>query len=365
MINKNILCYLTFTFLVSPLRGRLHGFWGAWQRCNSLEWGAPERRTRGPVQRGSGSAGDVATAFMAPASRCGVAPSYGRHCSLPARSHHSASLRLALHPKNHTLHPVQLPDLGLFQFTLKSPRPPQAQKGRQPKTISCHSSSRASRFTLSYSPASSVCAAILFLHAHGYQYPLVPGAPEPEDAPDPMPEVPPVAPEPGAPEAPPAEPLLPGVADPGVAPPDRRGGRFPCSGRGAKLPWPVIPGCLIAPGCPGITPVPPACPAGPLLPGVADPGLALPDRRGGRFPCSGWDVVMPPWPAIPGCLIAPGCPGIPPVPPACPAEPDPGTLEAPPVEPFIPGVADPGVALPGGMRGGRFPCSVWGVIMLP
>src|SRR6185437_4748847 len=63
MINKNILCYLTLTFLVSPLRGRLHGFWGAWQRCNSLEWGAPERGTRGPAQRGSGSAGDAATAF--------------------------------------------------------------------------------------------------------------------------------------------------------------------------------------------------------------------------------------------------------------------------------------------------------------
>ena len=30
----------------------------------------------------------------------------------PERSHHSASLRLALHPKNRTLHPVQLPDLG-------------------------------------------------------------------------------------------------------------------------------------------------------------------------------------------------------------------------------------------------------------
>ena len=65
MINKNILCYLTFTFWVSPLQGRLHSFWGAWQRCNSLEW-----------------------------------------------NDHSASLRLALHPKNHTLRPVQLPDLG-------------------------------------------------------------------------------------------------------------------------------------------------------------------------------------------------------------------------------------------------------------
>ena len=64
MINKNILCYLTFTFGVSPLQGGLHSFLGTWQLCNSLEWNG-----------------------------------------------HSASLRLALHPKNHTLHPVQLPDL--------------------------------------------------------------------------------------------------------------------------------------------------------------------------------------------------------------------------------------------------------------
>jgi hypothetical protein len=44
----------------------LHGFLGALLRCNSLEW-----------------------------------------------NNHSASLRLALHPKNHTLHPVQLRFLGL------------------------------------------------------------------------------------------------------------------------------------------------------------------------------------------------------------------------------------------------------------
>ena len=67
MINNNVLCYLTLTPLgEGPLQGRLHGFYGAWQRCNSLEW-----------------------------------------------NDHSASLRLALHPKNRTLHPVQLPDLGL------------------------------------------------------------------------------------------------------------------------------------------------------------------------------------------------------------------------------------------------------------
>jgi hypothetical protein len=56
---------LTLTFGVSPLQGGLHGFCGVWQRCNSLEW-----------------------------------------------NDHSASLRLALYPKNHTLRPVQLPELG-------------------------------------------------------------------------------------------------------------------------------------------------------------------------------------------------------------------------------------------------------------
>ncbi len=47
------------------LRGGLHGYGGAWLRCNSLEW-----------------------------------------------NNHSASLRLALHPHNRTLHPVQLRFLG-------------------------------------------------------------------------------------------------------------------------------------------------------------------------------------------------------------------------------------------------------------
>jgi hypothetical protein len=56
-----------FTCMVSLLRGRLRDFWGKWLRCNSLEWNS-----------------------------------------------HSALLRLALHAKSRTLHPVQLPDLGLF-----------------------------------------------------------------------------------------------------------------------------------------------------------------------------------------------------------------------------------------------------------
>jgi hypothetical protein len=57
--------------------------------------------------------GDAAIAFHvhgAPASRFGV--TFLRKALLrPARSY-SASLRLALYPKNSAFHPVQLPDLG-------------------------------------------------------------------------------------------------------------------------------------------------------------------------------------------------------------------------------------------------------------
>jgi len=66
MIRQDFLRHLPFIFMVGSLQGGLHGFCGTWLRCNSLEW-----------------------------------------------NDHSASLRLALHPKNRTLHPVQLPDLGL------------------------------------------------------------------------------------------------------------------------------------------------------------------------------------------------------------------------------------------------------------
>jgi hypothetical protein len=54
-----------FTHRVSPLRAGLHVFWNAWLRYNALEW-----------------------------------------------NNHSASLCLALHPKNRTLQPVQLRFLG-------------------------------------------------------------------------------------------------------------------------------------------------------------------------------------------------------------------------------------------------------------
>ena len=99
MINKNILCYLTLTFWVSPLQGRLYSFCGAWQRCNSLEWGVLERRTRDPAQRGSGSAGDAATAFRGTRIPLRGRTFLRKALLRPARSHHSASLRLALHPK--------------------------------------------------------------------------------------------------------------------------------------------------------------------------------------------------------------------------------------------------------------------------
>ena len=112
MINKKILCYLTLTFRVSSLRGRLYSFRGAWQRCNSLEWGALERRTRGPAKRGSGSAGDAASAFHGTRIPLRGRTFLRKALLYPSRSHHSASLRLALHPKNHTLRSVQLPDLG-------------------------------------------------------------------------------------------------------------------------------------------------------------------------------------------------------------------------------------------------------------
>jgi hypothetical protein len=65
MIYGDFLRHLIFTFMVSSLQGGLHSFCGAWLCCNSLEW-----------------------------------------------NNHSASLRLALHPKNRTRHPAQLPDLG-------------------------------------------------------------------------------------------------------------------------------------------------------------------------------------------------------------------------------------------------------------
>jgi hypothetical protein len=73
-----------FTRLVSPLRGGLHDFYGTWLRCNSLEWNNHSAYPQG----------------------------VGRGCKAAKAATATLSLRLALHPKNRTLHPVQLPVLG-------------------------------------------------------------------------------------------------------------------------------------------------------------------------------------------------------------------------------------------------------------
>ena len=103
MINNDISYYLTSTLWVRPLRDELHSFCGTWLRCNFLEWGALERRTRGPAKRGSGSTGDVATAFQGARIPLRGHTFLRKALLRPARSHHSASLRLALYPqKPHT-----------------------------------------------------------------------------------------------------------------------------------------------------------------------------------------------------------------------------------------------------------------------
>jgi hypothetical protein len=65
MTHKDFRRYSTFTYMLSSLQGGLRDFCNTWLRCNSLEWNG--------------------------------------HC---------ASQHLALHSKNRTLYPVQLPDLG-------------------------------------------------------------------------------------------------------------------------------------------------------------------------------------------------------------------------------------------------------------
>ncbi|MFA7241927.1 MAG: hypothetical protein WC091_17580 [Sulfuricellaceae bacterium] len=65
MFLINLCSFIAITILVIPLRGGLHGSGGAGRRCNDEQW--------------------------------------NDHCS---------SLRLALHPHNRTLHPVQLRNLG-------------------------------------------------------------------------------------------------------------------------------------------------------------------------------------------------------------------------------------------------------------
>ena len=114
MIHNDFLRHLTFIFMVSSLQGRLCDFCGTWLRCNSLEWGAPERRPRGPASGDRAAAGMPGRAYGTWGARIPLRGRIFLRKTLlrPSRAHHSASLRLALHPKNRTLHPVQLPDLG-------------------------------------------------------------------------------------------------------------------------------------------------------------------------------------------------------------------------------------------------------------
>ena len=113
MIYKNILCCLSPTFRVSPLRARLHSFCSAWQCCSQrLGMGRPgashERPRAAGIGQRRGSRDRVHGAGIPLRGRTFLR----KALLLPARSRHSASLRLALHPKNHTLRPIQLPDLG-------------------------------------------------------------------------------------------------------------------------------------------------------------------------------------------------------------------------------------------------------------
>src|SRR5688500_11294837 len=66
MIHRDFLYHLAFTSLESSLRGRLNSFCGPWLRCNSLEWGASKRCTRGPCEAGIGQRRGCRDRVMAP-----------------------------------------------------------------------------------------------------------------------------------------------------------------------------------------------------------------------------------------------------------------------------------------------------------
>jgi len=60
--------------MVNSLQGGLHGFYGTWQRCNSLEWERPEALPEGPREAGIGQWRGCRAALVdtrALASRCG------------------------------------------------------------------------------------------------------------------------------------------------------------------------------------------------------------------------------------------------------------------------------------------------------
>src|SRR5687768_9354263 len=81
MIHRDFLHHLAFTFLASSLRGGLNSFCGTWLRCNSWEWGATKRCTKGPCEAGIGQRRGCRDCAMAPHPANRVAPSFGRHCS--------------------------------------------------------------------------------------------------------------------------------------------------------------------------------------------------------------------------------------------------------------------------------------------
>ena len=84
MTQMTFVWFNQFTHWVITPRGGLHGSGGTWRRCNSLEWNNHSAHPQG-VGRGC-KAAEAATATL--------------------------SLRLAPHPHNRTLHPVQLRFLG-------------------------------------------------------------------------------------------------------------------------------------------------------------------------------------------------------------------------------------------------------------
>ena len=119
-----------FTRSVSPLRAGLHGFLGPWRRCNcARDTLLRSRRLRERAQTGA----------PAPdAARCRVAP-------VQEGNNHSASLRLALNPKNHALQPVQLRFLGLRPATTTSTsRTPTSAKRSATTRMNCWCNTRPS-----------------------------------------------------------------------------------------------------------------------------------------------------------------------------------------------------------------------------